>query len=129
MHGEAAFEAPYHHAFEPAEIVEIGDDALAVLAGHRRQQGHPARRHIDDLARIFLLVLAHEAAEHGHRHAAVSAALGHDLDERPVRSALEQALPPFPLGFRGRSILKSGDAHRMAGAHVGDRQMYLAGTG
>jgi hypothetical protein len=71
------------------------------------------------LARIFLLVLAHEAAEHGHRHAVVPAALGHDLDERPIRSALEQALPPLPLRFRGRSILKSGDAHAMAGAQVG----------
>ena len=53
-------------------FVEIGDNALPVGAGDGREQRHASGRHIDDFARIFLFVVAHEAAEHAHRHAAVA---------------------------------------------------------
>src|SRR5262249_7340017 len=35
VHGEAIFELARHHAFEPADVIHIGDDALIELSDHR----------------------------------------------------------------------------------------------
>jgi hypothetical protein len=64
-----------------------------------RAQAWPSRLpHVDDLARIFLFVFAHEAAEDSHGYPAVPAAFRHDLGERPVHPALKEPLPAFLLG-------------------------------
>lgn len=36
---KAAFEGTYHHALDPAEIVEIGHDAFAIVADRGGEQG------------------------------------------------------------------------------------------
>ena len=50
-------------AFQPAEMIDIGDDAFADVAADRRDQRHAAGRHIDDLAGKFAAVGQHVAAE------------------------------------------------------------------
>ena len=62
-------------AFQPAEMVDIGDDALADLPADRRDQRHAAGRHVDDLAREFAPVGQHVAAEQVDAHALVPPAL------------------------------------------------------
>ena len=42
-HGEAVRELARDHAFQPADMIDIGDDAFARLAGNRRDQA-PCRR-------------------------------------------------------------------------------------
>ena len=61
-------------AFEAAEMVDIGDDAFADVAAHRRDQRHAAGRHVDDLAGIFAAVRQHVAAEQVDAHALVAPA-------------------------------------------------------
>ncbi len=60
-------------------MVDIGDDVLADVGRHVRLQQRAARGHVDRLARIFLPVLAHEAAGQIHLHTLVAASL---LSER-----------------------------------------------
>ena len=79
-HGEAVLEHPGDAALDPADLVDIGDDALALARQHRRDQGHAARRHVDGLAGIFLLVLQHETAQQRDLHALVASSFA---DVRP----------------------------------------------
>ena len=62
-HGKAALKDARDVAFEAAQMIDIGDDAFAGLAAHRRDQGHAAGRHIHDLAGEFPPVGQHVAAE------------------------------------------------------------------
>ncbi len=62
-HGEAVVDDPGDLAFDAADMVEIGDDAVADIADARREQGQPARRHIDHLAGEFAAVGQHVAAK------------------------------------------------------------------
>jgi hypothetical protein len=55
-------------ALDPADMVEIGDHAVADIADAGRQQGQAPRRHIDDLAGVFAPVGQHVAAEQVHLH-------------------------------------------------------------
>ena len=50
-------------ALQPAEMVDIGDDAVADIAGNRRDQGDAAGRHVDDLAGEFAAIRQHVAAQ------------------------------------------------------------------
>ena len=58
-HGEAAFEYAHDLAVDAADMIDIGDHALAETAGDRRHQRRAARRHVDGLAGIFAPVLEH----------------------------------------------------------------------
>src|SRR5581483_11902145 len=49
-HGEAVLEGARDTTFEAAEMIHIGDDALARRARNRRNKRHAAGRHVDDLA-------------------------------------------------------------------------------
>src|SRR6185437_8108874 len=62
-HGEAVLDEAGDLALEPAEMVDIGDDAFAGIANHRSDQGYAAGRHVDDLTRKFAPVGEHVAAE------------------------------------------------------------------
>ena len=53
-------------ALDPADMVEIGDHAVADIADAGRQQRQAARRHIDDLAGKLAPVRQHVAAEQMH---------------------------------------------------------------
>jgi hypothetical protein len=53
-------------ALDAADMVEIGDHAVADIADAGRQQGEAAGRHIDDLARKLAPVRQHIAAEQVH---------------------------------------------------------------
>ena len=74
-HGEAVLEQARDLAFEPAEMVDIGDDAFARLADDRRDQRHAAGRHVHDLAGKLAAVGQHIAAEQVDAHALKAAAL------------------------------------------------------
>ena len=63
-------------AFDAADMVEIGDHAVADIADSGRQQRQPTRRHIDDLARKFAPVRQHVAAEQMHLDALKAPPLG-----------------------------------------------------
>ena len=73
-HGEAIVESARDLAFEPAEMIDVGDHPFARLAGDRRNQSHAARRHVDDLARKLAPVGQHIAAEQVDPHALMTAA-------------------------------------------------------
>ena len=62
-------------AFDPADMVEIGDHAVADIADAGRQQSEASRRHIDDLAGKFAAVGQHVAAEQVHLDALKAPAL------------------------------------------------------
>jgi len=62
-HGKAIFDQTRDLTFKPAEMVDIGDDALARRAQDRRGEGHAAGRHVDDLTGKFAPVGQHIAAE------------------------------------------------------------------
>jgi hypothetical protein len=74
-HGEAVLEDPCNVAFEPSQMVDIGNDALAGSAGNGGDQRYAARRHVNDLAGKFAAVGQHIAAEQVHAHALVAAAI------------------------------------------------------
>ncbi len=74
-HREAVLKDTRDVAFEPAEMIDIGDDALARLAGDRRNQCHAAGRHVDDLTGKFTAVRKHVAAEEIDADALKAAAL------------------------------------------------------
>jgi mannose-6-phosphate isomerase-like protein (cupin superfamily) len=58
-HGKAIVDDAGNLALDPADVVEIGDDAVADIADAGRQQRQSTRRHIDDLARKFAAVRQH----------------------------------------------------------------------
>ena len=62
-HGKTIVDDAGDLALDPADMVEIGDHAVADIADAGRQQGQSARRHIDDLAGKFAPVRQHVAAE------------------------------------------------------------------
>ena len=72
--GEAILEMPGADAFQPADMVDIGDDALAELRKYRCKHRHAAGRHVYDLARKFAPVRQHVAAEQVHFHTLETAA-------------------------------------------------------
>ena len=65
-HGKAVLELARDDAFEPTDMVDIGNDAFGRFSAHGRDQGHPARRHVDDLAGIFTTIRQHVAPEQIH---------------------------------------------------------------
>ena len=67
-HGKAVVDDAGDLALDPADMVEIGDHAVADIADAGRQQGQSARRHVDDLAGKFAAVRQHVAAEQVHLH-------------------------------------------------------------
>ena len=74
-------------AFQPSDVIDIGDDALAELRQYRRDQRHAAGRHVDDLTRKFAPVRQHIAAEQVHFHTLeTSAFLAVRKDARGVLS-------------------------------------------
>lgn len=108
-----------------AEIFEIADHPFALGAGDGGEQGHAARRHVNDLAGIFLFVLAHEAAEDAHRHPPVLAAVGHDFGERPVGAAGELALGTHPRGHGGSRLLDICDVRSRHWPSEADGEAFL----
>jgi hypothetical protein len=62
-HGEAVLQLPRDLAFQAAEVIDIGDDAVADFAADRGDQRHAARRHVNDLAREFAPVGQHVAPQ------------------------------------------------------------------
>jgi hypothetical protein len=60
-HGKALLENPQDLALEPADMVDIGDDAFADLAKIGSHQRRAAWRHIQNLAGKFLLIGEHIA--------------------------------------------------------------------
>jgi hypothetical protein len=82
-HRKAVLENARDAAFEPAQMIHIGDDALALRGGHGRDQRHAARRHVDDLAGKLAAVRQHVAAGQVDFDALVAAAV---LAERPQTS-------------------------------------------
>lgn len=68
--GETAVHRAGHHGLDPPEMIQVGHDAFAYLTSDRGWEGHATRRHVDDLARMILLVLAHEAAGDANWHTA-----------------------------------------------------------
>ncbi len=67
-HGEAVVDNAGNLALDPADMVEIGDHAVADIADAGRQQGQPAGGHIDDLARKFAAVRQHIAPQQMNPH-------------------------------------------------------------
>ena len=61
-------------AFDPAEMLQVDDDAFPDPALHRSEQKHSSRRNVLALARIFLAIGQHVAAEQRHGDALVSPA-------------------------------------------------------
>lgn len=68
--GETAVHRAGHHGLDPPEMIQVGHDAFAYLTSDRGWEGHATRRHVDDLARMILLVLGHEAAGDANWHTA-----------------------------------------------------------
>jgi hypothetical protein len=68
-HGEAVLELPRDDPFQPPDVIHIGDDAFARLAGDRRDQSHAAGRHIDDLTGKLAPIRQHVAPEQVDLHA------------------------------------------------------------
>src|ERR1700747_705289 len=62
-HREAVLKDPRDVPFESPEMIDVGDDALARLAGDRRNHCHATGRHVDDLTGEFAAVGKHIAAE------------------------------------------------------------------
>ena len=90
-HGEAVLKQPRDLAFEPAQMIDIGDDAFAWCAADRRDQRHAAGRHVDDLTGKFAPVRQHVAAEQIDLHALMAAAV---LVERPQYPSCVEMLTP-----------------------------------
>ena len=62
-HGKAIIDDAGDLAFHPADMIEVGDHAIADIADAWSQQGQPARRHIDNLAGKLTAVGEHVAAK------------------------------------------------------------------
>ena len=56
-------------AFEPADMIDIGDHAFARLAAHRADDRHAAGRHVEHLTGKFAPVGQHVAAKQIDAHA------------------------------------------------------------
>ena len=67
-HGKTVVDDAGDPALDPADMVEIGDHAVADIADAGRQQGQSTRRHIDDLAGKFAPVRQHVAAQQMDLH-------------------------------------------------------------
>jgi hypothetical protein len=57
------------HAFDPADIVDVGDDALALRAAERAHEDGVAGRDRHELAGTLALVREHAAPEEAQLHA------------------------------------------------------------
>jgi hypothetical protein len=95
-HGKAVVEKARDLAFEPAEMIGIGDHSFARIAYDRRNHGHAARRYVDHLARKFAAIGQHVASE--------------QVD-------LDALMPPAFLGPRHNSRL--GHPHCHGDWHIG----------
>jgi hypothetical protein len=73
-HCKTIFQHARNFAFEPAEVIHIGNHPFTRLACDRRDQSHAAGRHIDDLARKFAPVSQHVATEKIYLHALMAPA-------------------------------------------------------
>jgi hypothetical protein len=107
-HGEPVLERARNMTFEPAQMVHIGDDALAGLASHGRNQRHAAWRHVDDLARKFAPVGQHVAAKQIDPHALEPTSL---VAQRPhTRNSFSQrhAELPAPIWRKPRRAVLTG---------------------
>ena len=72
-HGKPIFQNAGYFAFEPAQVVDIGDDPLTRLTGNRRDQSHPAWRHIGHLAWKLAPVSEHISPKQVDLHALMAA--------------------------------------------------------
>src|SRR4029077_7136381 len=54
---------------EPADMIDVGDDAFARDAAHRADDGHAAGRHVEHLTGKLTPVGQHVAAKQVHAHA------------------------------------------------------------
>ena len=79
-HRETVLKDARDLAFKPAEVVDIGNDAIPRRARHGRDQSHATGRHIDDLAGKLAAIRQHIAAEQVDLDALVAAAV---LIQRP----------------------------------------------
>ena len=68
-HDEAMLDLLEDHALDAADVVDIGDDALADLAAERADEGGVAGRDFEQLAGAFALVGEHAAAEQAELNA------------------------------------------------------------
>ena len=68
-HRKAVFEGSRNFTLEPAQMVDVSDDAFARLTRDRRIERHASRRHVDHLTRIFPAIRQHVAAEKVNLHA------------------------------------------------------------
>ena len=73
LQGEAVRQMAGHHAFHAPELVEIADHSLADRTPQGRDEGHAARRHVDDLTLELTLGFKHEPAIDADGHAGVPA--------------------------------------------------------
>ena len=73
-HGKAIVDNAGDLTFNPADVVQIGDHAIADIADSGRQQGEATRRHIDDLAGKLAPIRQHVAAEQVNLHPLKAAA-------------------------------------------------------
>ncbi|GCC47519.1 hypothetical protein chiPu_0031470, partial [Chiloscyllium punctatum] len=74
-HGKAVVDDAGDAALDAADMVEIGDHAIADIADTGRQQREAARRHVDNLAGKLAPVGQHVAAEQVHLDALEAAPL------------------------------------------------------
>src|SRR5262249_9640737 len=82
-HSETIFQDTGYFAFEPAQMVNVGDDPFTGLTGNWRNQGHSTRRHVGHLARKLAPVSKHIAPKQVHLHALMAATfLGQRQDNR-----------------------------------------------
>jgi hypothetical protein len=62
-HRKAVVDDAGDPAFDPSDMVEIGDHPVADIADAGREQRQSTRRHIDDLARKFAAIRQHVASQ------------------------------------------------------------------
>src|SRR6266850_5501332 len=97
VHGEAIFELARDHAFEPAHVIHIGDDALVELADDRGDERHAALRHVGDLAWIFVPVSQHVAPEQIDAHARIAPTLLAERQTNLLMLDKLHTLRPIPV--------------------------------
>ena len=78
-HGKTVLKDARDMAFDPPQVIDVGDHALARLAGDWRNQRDAARRHVDDLTRKLAPVGKHVAAGEVHAYALQARWHGHRL--------------------------------------------------
>ena len=92
LESKTTVDAAHYRALDPTEVIEIGNHALADFDGDRGQDGSTSGGDIHQAAGIFLLVRAHEAAEHDDSKALVTPAIRHDPRQDAQRTAGERRL-------------------------------------